>query len=216
MHIKNVWYGVIQARCKYAMNKIVGLILVALSLALMTIFLFHKKEAFFNLREVFCKHFALFNNCKSQYFVFYVLPFLFSVGLALLYTAAEEFFTELSVVLGIILSVLLTILSILSSYDFSAVKNPDQRERGKTVVNDTINAIVFNTLLCVFLLLYNLVLVVLAEGDYSWIPFEITILKAIVSIIAYYLFSVICLTLLLIVKQMSKIIQFNLTVKKDV
>ena len=134
----------------------------------------------------------------------------------MLYTAAEEFFTELSVILGIILSVLLTILSILSSYDFSAVKDPKQRSRGKTVVTNTINAIIFNTLLCVFLLLYNLVLVVLAGGDYSWIPFDVTILKAIVSIIAYYLFSVICLTLLLIVKQMSKIIQFNLTVKKDV
>ena len=197
-------------------DKIIGAILVLTSLILITICLFHRNEAFFNLRQVFRKHFALFNKSKSQYFVFYVLPFFFSIGLAMLYTAAEEFFTELSVILGIILSVLLTILSILSSYDFSAVKDPKQRSRGKTVVTNTINAIIFNTLLCVFLLLYNLVLVVLAGGDYSWIPFDVTILKAIVSIIAYYLFSVICLTLLLIVKQMSKIIQFNLTVKNDV
>jgi hypothetical protein len=195
--------------------KIGGVILVVASFVVMAICLLHKNEPFFNLNQVFRKHFALFKNSKSQYLVFYVLPLILAIGLSMLYTAAEDFFTELSVILGIVLSVLLTILSILSGYDFSTVKNEEQRKKGKAVVTDTINAITFNSLLCIFLLLYNLVLIVLAGGDYSWVPFDVGILKIITSFIAYYLFSVICLTLLLVVKQMSKIIQFNLTVKRE-
>ena len=73
----------------------------------------------------------------------------------------------------------------------------------------------FDSLLCVFLLLYGLTIIVLSSGDFSWIPISMNIIKAIVSAIAYYLFSVILLNLLLIVKQMSKIIEFNIVVKRD-
>ena len=110
---------------------------------------------------------------------------------------------------------LLASLSILSNYDFSTVKDASQREKGKKVVRQTINAIMFDSLLCVFLLLYGLTIIVLSSGDFSWIPISMNIIKAIVSAIAYYLFSVILLNLLLIVKQMSKIIEFNIVVKRD-
>jgi hypothetical protein len=140
---------------------------------------------------------------------------LFAVGLSILYSAAIEFYTELSVILGIILSVLLTILSILSNYDFSTVSDEQQKEKGRKVVEDTINAITFSTLLCIFLLLYNLVLIILRTCDLSWVTCDLSFIKAVVSAIAYYVFAVICLNLLLIVKQMSKIIQFNLNVKKE-
>ena len=195
--------------------KNIGIVLVLGSLVGLIICLFHKKEAFFNLREVVHKHFLLFVNCKFQYFVFYGFPLTFSIGLAILYPAGRNFYTELSIILGVMLSALLAVLSILSGYDFSTVGNMEQRQRASAVVSDTINAIVFDTLLCVFLLLFNLALVILGDGDYSWLPVGVGIIKLAVSIIAYYLFSVICLTFLLIVKQMSKIIQFNLTVKKE-
>ena len=195
--------------------KSIGLALVLSSLAGLIICLFHKRESFFNLREVVHKHFLLFINCKAQYFVFYGLPLTFSIGLAILYPAGRNFYTELSIILGVMLSALLTVLSILSGYDFSTVENMEQRKRASAVVSDTINTIVFDTLLCVFLMLFNLALVVLGDGEYLWLPMGTGIVKLAASIVAYYLFSVICLTFLLIVKQMSKIIQFNLTIKKE-
>lgn len=196
-------------------STIIGIALVVSSLLLIAICLFHKREAFFNLRNIVKKHFELFKNSRINYAVFYFLPGLFAVGLAMLYSAAIEFYTELSVILGIFLSVLLTILSILSNYDFSTVADEVQKKKGRKVVEDTINAITFSTLLCIFLLLYNLVLIILRTCDLSWITWDLSFLKAAVSAIAYYLFAVICLNLLLIVKQMSKIIQFNLNVKKE-
>ena len=196
-------------------SAIIGIALVVSSLLLIAVCLFHKREAFFNLQNIVKKHFELFKNSRINYVVFYFLPGLFAVGLAMLYSAAIEFYTELSIILGIILSVLLTILSILSNYDFSTVADEVQKKKGRKVVEDTINAITFSTLLCIFLLLYNLVLIILRTCDLSWVTWDLSFLKAAVSAVAYYLFAVICLNLLLIVKQMSKIIQFNLNVKKE-
>ena len=196
-------------------STIIAFILVASSLLLIAVCLFHRKEDFFNLRIIVKKHLALFKNSKINYVVFYFLPSLFAVGLSMLYSAAIEFYTELSVILGIILSVLLTILSILSNYDFSTVSDEAQKQKGRKVVDDTINAITFSTLLCIFLLLYNLVLIILRTCDLSWGTYDLSFIKAAVSAFAYYSFAVICLNLLLVVKQMSKIIQFNLNVKRE-
>ena len=189
-----------------------GLLLVFISLAVMILSLLRKEEPFFNLRDIIKAHKQLIRGSEI---LFCILPMCFAVGLALLYTAGAQFYTEISVILGIFLSMLLASLSILSNYDFSTVKDASQREKGKKVVRQTINAIMFDSLLCVFLLLYGLTIIVLSSGDFSWIPISMNIIKAIVSAIAYYLFSVILLNLLLIVKQMSKIIEFNIVVKRD-
>lgn len=192
--------------------KLCGLLLVLISAATMTISLLRKEEPFFNLRDIVKGHLKLIHGSKT---LFCILPLFFATGLALLYTAGEEFYSEISVIIGIILSMLLASLSILSNYDFSTVKDAKQREKGKKVVRDTINAIMFDALLCVLLLLYGLTIVVLSGGDYSWVPISMNIIKSIVSAVAYYIFVVVLLNLLLIVKQMSKIIEFNIVVKKE-
>ena len=188
------------------------LLLVFISLAVMIFSLLRKEEPFFNLRDIIKAHKQLIRGSEI---LFCILPMCFAVGLSLLYTAGAQFYTEISVILGIFLSMLLASLSILSNYGFSTDKDASQREKGKKVVRQTINAIMFVSLLCVFLLLSGLTIIVLSSGDFSWIPISMNIIKAIVSAIAYYLFSVILLNLLLIVKQMSKIIEFNIVVKRD-
>lgn len=133
----------------------------------------------------------------------------------MIYQAGKGFYSELSIILGILLSILLAVLSILAGYDFSTVCDEKQRERAKNVVSETINAIVFNSILCLFLMLYGLVIVVIEDVDFSWIQCDLSVLKTIAAGTAYYIFAVILLTLLLIIKHMSRIIEFNLTVKKD-
>lgn len=189
-----------------------GLLLVFISLAVMIFSLLRKEEPFFNLRDIIKAHKQLIRGSEI---LFCILPMCFAVGLSLLYTAGAQFYTEISVILGIFLSMLLASLSFLSNYDFSTVTDANQREKGKKVVRETINAIMFDAILCVFLLLYGLIIIVLSGGDYSWIPISMNIIKTAVSAVAYYLFVVILLNLLLIVKQMSKIIEFNIVVKRD-
>ena len=192
--------------------KLCGLLLVLISSVIMIFSLLRKEEPFFNLQDIIKAHKHL---VRGSEILFCILPLCFAVGLSLLYTAGAQFYTEISVILGIFLSMLLASLSILSNYDFSTVTDANQREKGKKVVRETINAIMFDAILCVFLLLYGLIIIVLSGGDYSWIPISMNIIKTAVSAVAYYLFVVILLNLLLIVKQMSKIIEFNIVVKRD-
>lgn len=194
---------------------IVGLSLVAFSALLIFICMMRKKEDFFNIRKTICDHLKIFKHCPSKYWVFYGLPLMFSVGLALIYEAGSSFYTELSVVLGIILSMLFAILSILSSQDYSAVNDKARKSKAKKVLKETTNAIVFDSILSLFLMLYGLVIIVLSGLNIIEISFDTTILKTVASCIAYYVFTIILLNLLFIVKQMSKIIEFNLEVKKD-
>lgn len=192
--------------------KLCGLLLVLISSAIMIFSLFRKEEPFFNLRDIVKAHKQL---VRGSEILFCIIPMCFAVGLSLLYTAEAQFYTEISVILGIFLSMLLASLSILSNYDFSTVTDANQREKGKKVVRETINAIMFDAILCVFLLLYGLIIIVLSGGGYSWIPISVDIINMVISAAAYYLFAVILLNLLLIVKQMSKIIEFNIVVKRD-
>ena len=192
--------------------KLCGLLLVLISSVIMIVSLLRKEEPFFNLQDIIKAHKHL---VRGSEILFCIIPLCFAVGLSLLYTAGAQFYTEISVILGIFLSMLLASLSILGNYDFSTVTDANQREKGKKVVRETINAIMFDAILCVFLLLYGLIIIVLSGGDYLWIPMSMNIIKTVVSAVAYYLFVVILLNLLLIVKQMSKIIEFNIVVKRD-
>lgn len=216
MHTKTEWYGEhpLMFNMK-VLKEAIGAVFVVIALVLSTKIVLKKDEPFFNVNEIIRQHLSIFEQSKTQYFVFFGLPMLFSVGLAMLYTAGESFYSNISVILGIILSMLLASLSILSGYNFSTVKDEKQRANGKLVVKMTINTIMFVSLLCVFLLLYGLVMIVLCGGDYSWVCSSVVeICKAIASTIAYYTFSVILLSILLVFKQMSKIIKFNLEVKR--
>jgi len=198
-------------------SKLIGLVLVVSSTIIIFVLLLRKNESFFNIRDVIKKQFALFKNCKSQYFVFYAIPLLFASGLALIYNADTTFYTNLSVILGILLSMLFAILSILASIDFSGFKK-EQQAKAKIVVLETVNCIVFNSILCLFLMLYSLVVIVINGIDFSSMHMNetiITVAKCVISGFTYYVFTVILLTLMVIVKRMSKIIDFNLKAKKE-
>ena len=191
-----------------------GTTLVVLSFLLIGGLLLRKNEPYFNLRSVIQKHLGLFRNCRFQYIVFYVFPLLFAVGLAMLCGANRSFFSELSVILSILISVLFAILSILCGHDYSAVSDEFQKKRAKGVLQDTMNAIVFTVFLCIFLLLYGLVFSIIGGLSFEWLPFDMEIIKRIVSGLAYYLIVVILLNVFLIFKHMSKLVEFILNAPK--
>lgn len=193
---------------------IIGLVLIVLSVFLIFFCLIRKKEEFFNIRKTVFDHLKVFKHCPSKYLIFYGFPVMFSVGLAMIYEAGTAFYSELSVVLGIILSMLFAILSILSGQDYSEVNDETQKSIAKKVLKETTNAIVFDSILSLFLMLYGLVIIVLSGLDNIEFSFDMTIVKSILSGVAYYLFTVVLLNLLFIVKQMSKIIEFNIEVNK--
>lgn len=192
------------------LTKFIGLALVLLFVLINTLFLFRKNESFFNLRDVIKDHLGLFRNSKSQYVIFYISPLLFAVGLSMIYEAGETFYINLSVIVSVLLSMLLAILSILTGKDYSSIEDDNQRKNIKRVTQETITAIVFDSMLCIFLLLYGLVMIVI-DG----VAFDAEVVKRIFAGIAYYSFAVMLLNLLLIVKRMSRIIEFDFGVQKE-
>ena len=188
--------------------KLIGLALVLVSGTLILLSLL-KKNSFFNLRKIIKEQLALFQHSKHQYFIFYALPLVLAAGLAFLYTAKEDFFVMLNTILSIILSILLAVLTILSAKDFSKVQDNEKRNNVKRVVKETINTISFVALLCVFLLLFDLIMIAIKDipvcGTFS----------IIVSAIIYYVFIIILLCLLMVIKRISNIILFDLEVKKE-
>lgn len=193
------------------MQKIIGLGLVVFSLLGTVLCLVRKDEPFFNLRKVIENHLQLFKNCRGQYFVFYGFPLLFAVGLSLVYQVGASFYSELSVILGILLTMLMAMLSILGGYSFSTIKDREQQKRGTKGIEETINAIIFESILIIGLLLYGLTIIVVSGTAFPPVFYKV---KVIISGLAYYVFFVILLNLLLIIKHMSNLIVFNLHVKR--
>lgn len=62
-------------------------------------------------------------------------------------------------------------------------------------------------------MIYGLAVIVISGVDYSWLPISLMIAKVIISGIAYYIFTVMLLTLLPIVRHMSKTIEFKNSLK---
>ena len=195
-------------------TRIVGIALVSISMLSILLFLLKKNEPFFNLREVVSKQFSLFQKSTIHYIVFYLIPLVFAVGLSMIYIVDDEFLSESSPILSILISMQFAVLSILSTFNTSTIINVKQKGKAQKVIIETVNAVIFDCLLCLFMLLHNLCMIVISERTVNWIPIDVSIMKTIVSAITYYIFSVILLNLLLIVKQLSRLVMFNFEVKR--
>ena len=150
----------------------------------------------------------------AKYFVFYFFPLLLSIGLSLLVTVNTAFFSHLGVVLSIILSMLLALMSILTNYDYSIIENQKQKEKLKVVVKQTTNAIIFSCIIGILMLLIGFVVIAVSDKNISWIPIDLNLCKILLSVFTYYGLCVILLTLLLIIKNLTKIIAFNLAIER--
>ncbi len=192
------------------MFKTIGYILIIIAI-IPVLFSFHNEhKSFFNIKTVIKDHLKIFKDCKSQYFIFYGSPFLLSVGLAFIYDAQDNFYDNLSVIISIILSMLFAVLAILTNYDFSGKTDDDQNqttthEKVLKIVNETTDSIMFETMICVFLLIYGMIVVIIRDV----MPLNMIVNKILTGI-SCFLFTVLLLDLLIVVKRMTKIIKYKM------
>ncbi|MBO4972704.1 MAG: hypothetical protein J6D45_07800 [Clostridia bacterium] len=200
--------------------RIVGISFILISAIICACSIISKKPGFFNLKAVFVNHFKLFKHSFKHSFLFYGVPLIFASGIALVYQADKEFYSNLSVIISILLSMLFAILSILTSknYDFNCKKEDgtENVEKKKVVKNmqavmsETTTAIVFDVMLSIFLVLYALVMPIVEEIGINVLGVNITL-----SIVSYYLITVILLNLLLIIKRMTKLINIGINMTNE-
>ena len=200
--------------------KIVGVSLILMSAIICACSIVSKKPGFLNLKSVFVNHFKLFKNSLKHNFLFYGVPLIFASGIALVYQADKEFYSNLSVIISILLSMLFAILSILTSrnYDFNykrddGTENAEKKKvvkKMQAVLSETTTAIVFDVILSIFLILYALVMPMVGEIGIDVLWVNITL-----SIVSYYLMTVILLNLLLIIKRMTKLIDIGINITNE-
>lgn len=181
----------------------IGIGLAIASLYMIVLFLWKSQGSFFNLAEIVKNHLKLFSCQKIQYIGFFVLPASFSIGLALLYVADGSFYSNLIVIVSILFSMLFAILGVLTNLKISDCDKV-RAERAKKTLEETINAILFDSILGVLLLLYGLAMIVADSA------IKIHAIKVALSGGIYYIFAVFTLTLLLIVKRMSRLVRYRM------
>ncbi len=191
------------------MVKTIGFALIVVAIIPIIISIFSERRSFFNIKSIIKDHLKMFENCKNQYLIFYGSPFILSVGLALIYDAQDDFYNNLSVIISIILSMLFAVLAILTSFDYSNSLNSNDNTANSSniikVVNETTNSIIFETIICVFLLIYGMI-VVIVRGV---MPLNLVINKILTGVSCFF-FTVLILDLLVVIKRMSRIIKIKM------
>ena len=191
------------------MVKTIGFALIVVAIIPIIISIFSERRSFFNIKSIIKDHLKMFENCKSQYLIFYGSPFILSVGLAFIYDAQDDFYDNLSVIISIILSMLFAVLAILISFDYSNSLNSNDNTANSSniikVVNETTSSIIFETIICVFLLIYGMI-VVIVRGVMS---LNLVINKILAGVSCFF-FTVLILDLLVVIKRMSRIIKIKM------
>ena len=187
---------------------LIGLIFLILGMLLVIL----TKSDYLNIFEIITDYFKIFNNNKREC----LYPLFFSIGIVFLSDTIDKLYSELSVIVGIILSMLFAGLSILTTYDCSAITDEEQKEKFRMSIVQTINAIRFDFLMCLVLL----IVIILIKIKFLYFKFIIdikvivSVLNIVLPIIVLYLFFVILFVLLLIIKNMFILIKFNTYIEK--
>ena len=187
-----------------------GIALIFVSFVLMLFSIFKKTNNFFNARQIVKDHFDAFNKSIRQYIVFYVYPLLLSVGVTFIYDATDVLYDNLLIVLSIILSMLFSVLAIITNFSYKTDNENPVDKRIIKVVRESCNSILYSCLLCVFIILYCIILIIIND-----MPFYGGLLGKILNGIAYYIFVVLILNLLLVVKRISKIINAKIKIESE-
>ncbi len=191
---------------------LIGLIFLILGMLLVIL----TKSDYLNIFEIITDYFKIFNNNKRECIIFCLYPLFFSIGIVFLSDTIDKLYSELSVIVGIILSMLFAGLSILTTYDCSAITDEEQKEKFRMSIVQTINAIRFDFLMCLVLL----IVIILIKIKFLYFKFIIdikvivSVLNIVLPIIVLYLFFVILFVLLLIIKNMFILIKFNTYIEK--
>jgi hypothetical protein len=166
----------------------------ALSAVILGLNAIRKNNNFFDIRSVFIQQFKLFNNCKGQIIVFYLVPFFLTLGTVFTKSIDKDIINNIIIVLSIFMSMLFAVLSILCSF---------RSENPKYIITlkETFNTVIYENILCIFVLIISFVQLFIDDYNGG--------LKLIVtSGLIYYLMFTIVLHIFIIMKRMKALFDF--------
>ena len=168
----------------------IPMVLFTLGAVLIIISLLQKNNNFLDMRQIVIQHFKVFKGSPFQCFIIFGVPAMFAVATAMCQLVNEDIINNLNIVLSILISMFFAMLSILCSW---GRKNDDKYNQLR---KETFNAIVFESILCIVLLLISFILLFLN----NYMP---NLLLKSISIVIYYLSFVVALNIFVIIKRLK-------------
>lgn len=166
-------------------------IFILISVAFLLFSLFFKYSNFMDIRKIIIQHFSVFKGNRIQCFGIFVAPLVISIALAFIKCIDKDIIGNLNIILSLLISMFLSILSILCSFN-REVENANYNQ----LLKETYNTTIFEIILCLLLLFISFI--VLFIGD-----FEETIKFKITSGVIYYLTMIMILNILVIIKRIK-------------
>lgn len=150
-----------------------------------------KHSNFLDIRQVFIQHFCIFIVNPLQLIGIFFSPILLAIGLVEIKCIDKDLLSNLNIVLSILITMFLSILSILCSFN-----KERKNENYNQLLKETFNTSIFEIILCLLLLFISFV--VLFIGD-----FKESIALKIISCVIYYLTMITILNILVVIKRIK-------------
>lgn len=169
----------------------ISCILLLLGIGILLFSLLFKYSNFLDIRTIIVQHLKIFKGNRIQLVGVFIAPIFISIGLIQIKCIDKDIIANLNIILSLLISMFLSILSILCSFD-RKVDNVNY----KRLLKETYNTTIFEIILCLMLLFVSFV--VLFIGD-----FKETIQLKITSGAIYYLTMIMILNILVVIKRIK-------------
>lgn len=166
--------------------------LFVFSAVILICFIFSKDDNFFDFKKIIGKQLKVFVNCKKQYILYYGLPILLAIATLGKQTINDSILNSINVVISILLASLLAILGVISPL-------PASMAARKQLKDETINLILFESLLSVFSLVISFVIMFSSSYD--------GVFGNVASFLLYYFLYTLILHLLIVFKRVSVLLR---------
>lgn len=163
-------------------------LLLPVGIILVVLYSIQKNSNFIRIRGIFSQYMGIFNGSFVQICFFFGVPILFAISFAQLSEPDQSTFDTMYVVVSILITMFFSVLTILTG------ENRQKSEEYKQVLNETINCILFEIVVSIFILAYGFIFQMLL----NLIP---TSFVDIFASIFYYMIFFLLLNLFIIVKR---------------
>ena len=182
-------------------------IMFFLGVFIILIALVQSNSNFLDIREIIRQHFSVFLKSPLQLGAVFGAPLLIAIAGAAERPLTTEIVDNLNVVLAILISMFFAMLSVLSSLNFRSTNRSEidditlvrGAEKYNKLLNQTINAILFESVLAILLLIISFSQLFL--GD-----FELALRLRIMSIVVYYLTLVLVMNIFVVIKRIKELL----------
>lgn len=163
-------------------------VLLPVGVILVILYSIQKNNNFIRIRGVFTQYLSIFNKSIIQIAFFFGVPILFAFSFAQLSEIDQSTFETMYVVVSILITMFFSVLTMLTG------DNTKRSNTYKCVLNETINCILFEIVVSIFILAYGFIFQMLLEQiPDAWVDICVGIF--------YYMIFFLLLNMFIIVKR---------------